>query len=101
MNYFGLGSKLIRKVMKNNDVTSHEELIALAQEFDMYLVACVFTCYCSWVRRGLACHIRLNPRRDHHFRVELYHRIGSCYLNLFQNKSGSQTTYVRRPGQCA
>ncbi len=40
MNYFELGSKLIRKVMKDNDVTSHEELISLAQEFDICLVSC-------------------------------------------------------------
>jgi len=40
MNYFGLGSKLIRQVMKDNNVTSLEELIALAQEFDIRLVAC-------------------------------------------------------------
>ena len=40
MNYFGFGSKLIRKVMKDNGITSLEELIALAQEFDVRLVAC-------------------------------------------------------------
>lgn len=40
MNYLGLGSKLIRKVMKDNDVTSLEELIVLAQELNIRLVSC-------------------------------------------------------------
>lgn len=40
MNYFGVGAKLIRKVMKDNNVTSLETLIAVAREFDVRLVSC-------------------------------------------------------------
>lgn len=40
MNYFGIGAKLIRKVMKDNGVSSLEELIAVAKELDVRLVAC-------------------------------------------------------------
>jgi peroxiredoxin family protein len=40
MNYFGIGSKLIRKVMKDNGVSSLEELITVAKELDVRLVAC-------------------------------------------------------------
>ncbi len=40
MNYFGVGAKLIRKVMKDHDVSSPEGLIAMAQELDVRLVSC-------------------------------------------------------------
>lgn len=40
MNYFGIGSKLIRKTMSDNGVASLEELIEMAQEFDVRMVAC-------------------------------------------------------------
>ena len=40
MNYFGIGAKLIRKVMKDNGVSSLEELITVAKELDVRLVAC-------------------------------------------------------------
>jgi peroxiredoxin family protein len=40
MNYFGVGSKLIRKIMKDNGISSLEELINVAKELDVRLVAC-------------------------------------------------------------
>ena len=40
MNYFGVGAKLIRKVMIDNGVSSLEELIEVAQEMDVRLVSC-------------------------------------------------------------
>ncbi len=40
MNYFGVGSRLIRKTMADKGVSSLEEFIELAQELDVRLVAC-------------------------------------------------------------
>lgn len=40
MNYFGIGAKLIRKVMKDNDVASLEDLIQLSIELDVRMIAC-------------------------------------------------------------
>ena len=43
MNYFGMGSKLIRKVMKDKGVSSIEELIETAQELGVRLVSCTMS----------------------------------------------------------
>jgi len=43
MNYFGMGSKLIRKVMKDKGVSSIEELIETAQELGVQLVSCTMS----------------------------------------------------------
>lgn len=40
MSYFGAGSRIIRKLMKDHDVASLEELIEMAQEFGVRFVAC-------------------------------------------------------------
>jgi peroxiredoxin family protein len=40
MNYFGVGARLIRKVMRDKNVSSLEEFIALAQELGVRMVAC-------------------------------------------------------------
>lgn len=40
MNFFGAGSKVIRKLMRDHEVTSLEEMMSLAQEFGVRLVAC-------------------------------------------------------------
>ncbi|MCA9974936.1 MAG: DsrE/DsrF/DrsH-like family protein [Anaerolineales bacterium] len=40
MSFFGAGSKIIRKLMKDHDVTSLEEMIGMAQEFGVRMVAC-------------------------------------------------------------
>lgn len=40
MNFFGAGSKVIRKLMRDHEVTSLEEMMSLAQEFGVRLIAC-------------------------------------------------------------
>ncbi len=40
MNFFGVGSKVIRKLMSDHDVASLEELMALAQDLGVRLIAC-------------------------------------------------------------
>jgi peroxiredoxin family protein len=40
MNYFGVGAKLIRKVMNNNNVISLEGLIDVAQELGIRFISC-------------------------------------------------------------
>lgn len=40
MNYFGVGARLIRKVMKDNEVSSLEELMEMAREFGVRMVSC-------------------------------------------------------------
>lgn len=40
MSFLGAGSKIIRKLMRDHDVASLEELIGLAQEFGVRMVAC-------------------------------------------------------------
>jgi peroxiredoxin family protein len=43
MNYFGMGAKLIRKVMKDKGVSSIEELIKTSQELGVRLVSCTMS----------------------------------------------------------
>jgi peroxiredoxin family protein len=40
MNFFGVGSRLIRKLMNDHEVASLEELMEMAQEFGVRFVAC-------------------------------------------------------------
>jgi peroxiredoxin family protein len=40
MNFFGAGSKVIRKLMRDHDVASLEELMEMAQDFGVRMVAC-------------------------------------------------------------
>lgn len=40
MSFFGVGSKVIRKLMRDHEVASLEELIGMAQEFGVRLIAC-------------------------------------------------------------
>lgn len=40
MNYFGVGAKMLRKMMKDKNVASLEEMMALAQELGVKMVAC-------------------------------------------------------------
>lgn len=40
MNYFGVGAKLIRNVMDKHGIASLEELIAVAKDLEVRLVAC-------------------------------------------------------------
>ena len=43
MNYFGMGAKLIRKVMNDKGVSSIEELIETSQELGVRLVSCTMS----------------------------------------------------------
>ncbi len=40
MSFFGAGSKIIRKLMNDHEVASLEELMSMAQEFGVRMVAC-------------------------------------------------------------
>lgn len=40
MNYFGIGAKMLRKMMKDKNVASLEEMMDLARELDVKMVAC-------------------------------------------------------------
>jgi peroxiredoxin family protein len=40
MNFFGAGSRIIRKLMNDHEVTSIEEFVEMAQEFGVRMVAC-------------------------------------------------------------
>jgi len=40
MNYFGIGAKMLRKMMKDKNVSSLEELMDLARDLDVKMIAC-------------------------------------------------------------
>lgn len=40
MNYFGIGAKMLRQMMKDKNVSSLEEMIEMAREMDVKLLAC-------------------------------------------------------------
>ena len=40
MNYFGVGAKMLRAMMKKKNVSSLEEMIALARELGVRMIAC-------------------------------------------------------------
>jgi peroxiredoxin family protein len=40
MSFFGAGSKIIRKLMRDHEVSSVEEFVEMAQEFGVRMVAC-------------------------------------------------------------
>lgn len=40
MNYFGVGARMLRKMMKDKNVSSLEEMIELAQELGVKMVSC-------------------------------------------------------------
>lgn len=40
MNYFGVGAKMLRSMMKDKNVSSLEDLIALAREMGVRMIAC-------------------------------------------------------------
>jgi peroxiredoxin family protein len=40
MNYFGVGAKMLRAMMKERNVSSLEEMIALARELGVRMIAC-------------------------------------------------------------
>ncbi len=40
MNFFGIGASIMRKLMKDHDVTSLAEMVELAQEMDVRMIVC-------------------------------------------------------------
>ena len=43
MNYFGMGAVMLRKMMKDKQIASLEELIAIARELDVKMIACTMS----------------------------------------------------------
>jgi len=43
MNYFGMGASMLRAMMKDKGIASLEELIALARELDVKMIACTMS----------------------------------------------------------
>jgi peroxiredoxin family protein len=43
MNFFGLGAVMLRKMMKDKQIASLEELIAMAREMDVKMIACTMS----------------------------------------------------------
>ena len=43
MNYFGMGSKMLRSMMKDKDISSLEELIAMARDLEVKMIACTMS----------------------------------------------------------
>src|SRR3989304_5312758 len=43
MNFFGMGAGMLRKMMKDKQIASLEELIELAREMDVRMIACTMS----------------------------------------------------------
>jgi peroxiredoxin family protein len=43
MNYFGMGSKMLRSMMKDKEISSLEELIGMARDLDVKMIACTMS----------------------------------------------------------
>jgi len=43
MNYFGMGAVMLRKMMKDKQIASLEELMALARELEIKMIACTMS----------------------------------------------------------
>lgn len=43
MNYFGMGAKMLRSMMKEKDISSLEELMEIANELDVKRIACTMS----------------------------------------------------------
>jgi peroxiredoxin family protein len=43
MNYFGMGAVMLRKMMKDKGIATLEELMALAREMDVKMIACTMS----------------------------------------------------------
>lgn len=51
MNYFGLGAVMLRKMMRDKQIVSLEELIGLARELDVKMIACTMSLDATGVTR--------------------------------------------------
>jgi peroxiredoxin family protein len=52
MNYFGMGAVMLRKMMKDKQIASLEELMALAREMDVKMIACTMSMDAMGVSQG-------------------------------------------------
>jgi peroxiredoxin family protein len=43
MNYFGMGAVMLRKMMKDKQIATLEELMALARELNVKMIACTMS----------------------------------------------------------
>jgi peroxiredoxin family protein len=43
MNYFGVGAKMLRSMMKDKNISSLEELIEMAKDLDVKMIACTMS----------------------------------------------------------
>ena len=43
MNYLGMGAVMLRKMMKDKGIASLEELMAIARELDVKMIACTMS----------------------------------------------------------
>jgi len=43
MNYFGMGAVMLRKMMKDKQIATLEELIGIAREMDVKMIACTMS----------------------------------------------------------
>jgi peroxiredoxin family protein len=43
MNYFGMGAAMLRSMMKDKDIASLEELIAMARDLEVKMIACTMS----------------------------------------------------------
>jgi peroxiredoxin family protein len=43
MNFFGMGAVMLRKMMKDKEIASLEELMGIARELDVKLIACTMS----------------------------------------------------------
>jgi peroxiredoxin family protein len=52
MNFFGMGAVMLRKMMKDKQIASVEELFALARELDVKMIACTMSMDAMGVSQG-------------------------------------------------
>ena len=52
MNYFGMGAVMLRKMMRDKGIATLEELVALAREMDVKMIACTMSMDAMGVSRG-------------------------------------------------
>ena len=51
LNYFGMGARMLRSMMKDKDIASLEELMALAREMGVKMIACTMSMDAMGVRK--------------------------------------------------
>jgi peroxiredoxin family protein len=51
MDFFGLGARMLRKMMKDKQIASLEELVAMARDMDVKMIACTMSMDATGVSR--------------------------------------------------